>query len=449
MDFAALPPEITSGQMYSGPGSRPLLAAAAAWDGLAAELRSTATAYGSEVSGLSDGPWQGPSSASMAAAAATYVDWLTATATQAEQTAAQAKVAASAYATAFAITVPPPVIADNRALLTALVAANLLGQNTAAIAATEAQYGEMWAQDAAAMYGYAYASASAATLGPFTPPVSSTNPGGLAAQAGALAQAAGTPASANIPTIWSELTSAIPTALQGLASPLQSTSTSASGLAGILSAFGLDTPISFLTPINTGLTATSLSGAYAAWGSATHADTEIIGTQNMLGGTESRIMDRLDRLISLPSSSATTPVGVAPTAVSASSGRAALVSGLAVPQAWAANAPEMRAVAWTSPAVGLSAADQMASSPGILSAEMVLASMAIARRPTGAGSHGPARWPRPPATARLGSEPPQNPPGGGPWTGIAAELTQLAQLRDSGVLTDQEFDRQKRRLLGD
>jgi PPE-repeat protein len=142
MDFAALPPEITSGQMYSGPGSRPLLAAAAAWDGLAAELRSTATAYGSEVSGLSDGPWQGPSSASMAAAAATYVDWLTATATQAEQTAAQAKVAASAYATAFAITVPPPVIADNRALLTALVAANLLGQNTAAIAATEAQYGD-------------------------------------------------------------------------------------------------------------------------------------------------------------------------------------------------------------------------------------------------------------------------------------------------------------------
>lgn len=33
------------------------------------------------------------------------------------------------------------------------VATNILGQNTPAIAATETQYAEMWAQDAAAMYG--------------------------------------------------------------------------------------------------------------------------------------------------------------------------------------------------------------------------------------------------------------------------------------------------------
>jgi PPE-repeat protein len=67
-------------------------------------------------------------------------------------------------------TVPPPVIAANRALLAALVATNIVGQNTPAIATTEAQYAEMWAQDASAMYGYAGSSAAATQLTPFTSP---------------------------------------------------------------------------------------------------------------------------------------------------------------------------------------------------------------------------------------------------------------------------------------
>ena len=46
----------------------------------------------------------------------------------------------------------------------------LLGQNTPAIAATEAQYAEMWAQDAAAMYGYAGSSAAASQLTSFIRP---------------------------------------------------------------------------------------------------------------------------------------------------------------------------------------------------------------------------------------------------------------------------------------
>ena len=102
----------------------------------------------------------------MTAAAGSYVEWLSATAAQAEQTAAQARAAAAAYEAAFALTVPPPVIAANRSLLAALVATNFLGQNTPAIAATEAQYAEMWAQDAVAMYGYAGSSASATALTP-------------------------------------------------------------------------------------------------------------------------------------------------------------------------------------------------------------------------------------------------------------------------------------------
>ena len=73
-----------------------------------------------------------------------------------------------------------------------LVATNFLGINTAAIMATEAQYAEMWAQDAGAMYGYAGSSAAAATLTPFTPPRQNTNPAGLAAQSAAVANSGGT-----------------------------------------------------------------------------------------------------------------------------------------------------------------------------------------------------------------------------------------------------------------
>ena len=136
MDYGALPPEINSARMYSGPGSPPMLAAAAAWDGLAAELCSTASAYQSVI-GRSSAKMVGPASASMAAAVTPYMMWVSLTGAQAEQAASQASSAAGAFEAAFAVTVPPAAVAANRAQLAALVATNFLGQNTAAIAATE------------------------------------------------------------------------------------------------------------------------------------------------------------------------------------------------------------------------------------------------------------------------------------------------------------------------
>ena len=56
MDFGALPPEINSALMYAGPGGGPMLAASAAWDGLATELGMAASSYGSMVSTLTSGP---------------------------------------------------------------------------------------------------------------------------------------------------------------------------------------------------------------------------------------------------------------------------------------------------------------------------------------------------------------------------------------------------------
>ncbi|MBV8788617.1 MAG: PPE family protein [Mycobacterium sp.] len=194
MDFGALPPEINSARMYAGPGSAPLMAAAAAWDGLGAELGSAASGYASAISELTSGPWIGPASTSMVSAVTPYFTWLGTLSSQAEETANQARAAAAAYEVAFAATVPPPVIAANRTLLATLVATNFLGQNTPAIAATEAQYAEMWAQDAGAMYGYAGSSLAASQFAPFTAPPNTTTPDAPSDQALAVTQATAQPA---------------------------------------------------------------------------------------------------------------------------------------------------------------------------------------------------------------------------------------------------------------
>jgi PPE-repeat protein len=238
LDFGALPPEINSGRMYVGAGSGPMLAAAAAWDSLAADLQSAASSYGSTVGGLVAGAWTGPSSTTMAAAAAPFVTWVSSAAAQAEEAAAQAKLAAGAYETAFAATVPPPIIAANRALLAVLVATNFLGQNTPAIAATETHYVEMWAQDAAAMYAYAGSSSAASQLTPFTEPPQTTNTAGTAAQAASVSQSS-TQSGLNASSTLSNLINSVPTWLQHLATTLGSTG-KVGGSGNLLS--GLDLP---------------------------------------------------------------------------------------------------------------------------------------------------------------------------------------------------------------
>ena len=214
LDFGLLPPEVNSGRMYSGPGPGPLLAASEAWDGLAAELGFAASSYGSALAELTSNSWVGPTSAAMMSAITPYIDWLTSTGTQAEETANHARAAVAAYEAAFAMTVPPPVIAANRALLAALVATNFFGQNTPAIMMTEALYAEMWAQDAAAMYGYAGASQVASQVTPFVQPPQTTNPDGTSNQADAVAKAAATPASQAATVAQNALSSAPTTTAQ-------------------------------------------------------------------------------------------------------------------------------------------------------------------------------------------------------------------------------------------
>lgn len=191
MNYLSLPPEVTSTMIYSGPGSEPMVAAASAWSALAAELKTVAAEYRSVINQLTGEEWLGSASASMAAAAAPYINWMELTAAQAEQAAVQGRSAAAAYESAHAQTVPPMAVTANRQLLQQLVATNILGQNTPSIAATEAEHGEMWAQDTIAMYGYQAQSSAATKLSDFTSPPNPTNPAGDAATGNAVAQAAG------------------------------------------------------------------------------------------------------------------------------------------------------------------------------------------------------------------------------------------------------------------
>ncbi|KLO27990.1 PPE family protein [Mycobacterium haemophilum] len=217
IDFAALPPEINSTRLHSGPGSAPLLAAASAWDRLAAELRTTALSYQRVLSALADDEWQGQASASMATATAAFVAWMWTAAHGAEQAALHAAEAVRAYETALAAMVSPDAIAANRAQRDLLITTNVLGQNIPAIAATEANYAEMWIQDALAMYTYASSSSSATRLTPFTEPQPIARPGGLAT--GSIAAAQITAETGSTDKSLSQLISAVPRHLQTLATP--------------------------------------------------------------------------------------------------------------------------------------------------------------------------------------------------------------------------------------
>jgi PPE-repeat protein len=362
MDFGAFPPEINSARIYAGPGSGPMLAAASAWDVLAAELGSAASTYSSVVTSLAEGSWLGPASASMAAAATPYVDWMSATATQAEETGYQARAAAAAFEAAFAMTVPPAEVAANRAQLAALVATNVLGQNTPAIAATEALYGEMWAQDAAAMYGYAGSSAAASTVTPFGSPPETTNAAGAASQAGTVAQATGTSSSAGVQSTLSQVVSSLPNALQSMAAPTSGvnpfapgTNTATTGIAGLLNMLDGETKSSFGSFISSGLSNGFLSGNWVNPASVSPAVTsafadigflavagQSVGGLNPAMLTGATVPSTVSGLGLAHAGSAVGSLGsstLGGSAVSAGVGRATLVGAMSVPQSWAAATP--------------------------------------------------------------------------------------------------------------
>ncbi|MBS9533215.1 PPE family protein [Mycobacterium sp. M1] len=394
MNFAVLPPEVNSALMYTGAGSGPIRAAATAWQTMATELETASYAYRSVITALTDETWLGPSSVAMAVAAAPYLTWMHTTATQAGHAAGQAEAAAAAYETAFAMTVPPPVVAANRTQLATLVATNLLGQNTPAIAATEAHYAEMWAQDTTAMYGYAADAAQATRLPAFTAP------GHTARAAASAADATG---GAISPGLAFDLAGAA----------LEIGSVGPFGAVGLGGGFG-------------GLAITLAELAFpeeAAIGFGALGELGLIGDV----------------------APATAVAGRAG-AIFASVGGAVPVGALSVPQAWAAAAPAaLRQVSLLS----VQSATSAAAAAEVPFSEMALAGMAGRAI---AGSTGRRDQTEPTTRQLTGAAPPPDDEPESlvkPMSGveIIAELRGLAELRDAGVLTDAEYAGQHERLV--
>jgi PPE-repeat protein len=236
---------------------------------LASDLSGAASSFQAVVSGLTDGAWAGPASASMVAAATPYVGWLSSAAAQAEAAAAQARTAASAFESALAATIPTAAVTANRVQLMTLIATNILGQNTPAIFMTEFEYMEMWAQDIAAMMGYhAGATGVAAALPSFSlPPLSLAGLGGLLsaplAGVASLASDAGAAIAAPVSTVSAIVGPAV-SSVSGLAS-----SVPVSGLSTLAQA--AMTPVSMMmSPIMMAAQA-GMSGANPALAAANAA----------------------------------------------------------------------------------------------------------------------------------------------------------------------------------
>jgi PPE-repeat protein len=381
LDFGALPPEINSGRMYVGAGSGPLLAAAAAWDEVAAQLQATGASYNSTIETLATGPWTGPSSMAMAAAAAPYVAWINATGAQAEEAGAQATLAAGAYEAAFAATVPPPVITANRTLLATLIATNILGQNTPAIAATEAQYMEMWAQDAAAMYGYAASSATASQLTPFAEPPQTTNESAGPTQAAAVTQS-GAQSSAHTATQLSQLSTTVQPAGPAVTTP--AAPSTGTGLTVPPAITNWNTIWSAITGVYSPQSWSSIPGGpFLSFGQAYAWGQNGQGAAAYLSGPKA-ISGALAPLTS--GSSAVKPMlssAVGP--VSGSMGKAALVGNMSVPQGWSAAAPEIRTLAQLLPTNMAAAPATLAGEEGVFS-QMGLSSL-LGRAVAGSATH--------------------------------------------------------------
>jgi PPE-repeat protein len=437
VDFGIYPPEINSGRMYTGPGPGPMLAAAQAWESVADELYTAISGYQSAVSELTEGAWSGPSSVAMSAAAGSYVEWLSATAAQAEETAAQAWTAAAAYEAAFASTVPPPEIAANRGLLAALVATNFLGQNTPAIAATEALYAEMWVQDSLAMYTYAASSAAAVVLTPFTSPRQNTDPGGTASQAAAISQ---------IGTFAGNVQGAIsvvPQALSAMAVPAQAEQL---GLLASLAALIIVGPSD----------ATTLFGVLPADVLATIVDFPLAAFTTASGVGDDGTFSDWNGVEAWPG---TGPAPVEPfvAPLSAAFGGANMVGGLTVPPNWtqiATAATEVRPTALTTPlssanaAAGPAAGFDVANSLNQVGIGAMAGQSSAGPAPAADGQkNGGAAW----LTGRTEDAQAEDvevlPAPRTVMTGVAAAIRDIAVQRAAGLLSEQEYTEQKKSLL--
>ena len=91
---------------------------------------------------------------SMMQCATVQSTWMTTAGAFAQKSAGTIGAGINAYGSAVAATIPVPTVVANRVREATLQATNIIGQNSPAIAESNFEYGEFWAQNAGAMMGY-------------------------------------------------------------------------------------------------------------------------------------------------------------------------------------------------------------------------------------------------------------------------------------------------------
>ncbi len=322
------------------------------------------------------------------------------TATQAEQAASQLDAAAAAFETAFASVVPPPLIAQNRALLTQALQTNVMGQNTGVIAQLESQYGQMWAQDASTLYNYAAQSSTATKVTPFTsaPQVSTQD---AQAKQGAAVSSASSTGAGNAANTTANAITQTPTTLASAATPAAAT-TATSATDPFSEAWFLLTgqttlPTSFASFVN-GISpfagfAYSVEGLpYFSVGMG-NSGVQIAKSTGALGGAAASAAAAAPK--GLAGLGGMLGGGHAAPAVAAGLGNAASVGRLSVPAVWSGAAPAVSHAAAV-PVSAISAAPEAAGSGNLLGG-MPLAGMGGSQ---GFGASGPRYGFKPTVMAR-------------------------------------------------
>jgi PPE-repeat protein len=395
MSFSLIPPEINSALMYSGAGSGPLLEAAAAWDGLAGDLEATATQYQTAITNLTTGPWLGPSSARMASAAAPYIAWLQGTAATAAQTGTQAKVAAAAYQTAYASMVPPPEIAANRAELATLVANNFLGQNTGAIATNEANYLDMWIQDALGMDTYQMNSQAATAL-----PAQTAAPQVASGAVPAAASAAASPADSGATLIVDQLIQDVAFLFGDSGAGTPTLAGLPTWLGGVATAIAAN-PTGALLPVQVtyymGMLSSTPARMFMSSGGGSAASS---GTGTLASMSDS-LLGNVGKLVDSKAESILGGVGGQlqkwGSGIQASLASATHAGGLSVPHSWHTGVPDMGRAAPSLPATSVAAPSLMHGLPSSPFSQGLMGALA-GRGMTSLGSRVAAKvMPRSPA----------------------------------------------------